>query len=231
MKHRGARPGALALEILLYLAVVCTVIFGLLRTLLGTMGFASMLPGWAWSLSDRLFGSYFLGEAPRVSATLRNHIDVHTTPELYVYGAELVPHGRGEFSGPYEAQVNVYFPDFAQRLGLLGGQLLAVLLTLVVLLLLVKMVRSLRSETGPFTLINAQRLRRISWLVGIGGTLSTLLVTWGHWLVLNDAAIAPFVRHDLDINVVPLLVGVGVYVFAEVFRRGAAMHADLERVI
>ena len=231
MKHRGARPGALALEILLYIGVGFTVLFGLLRTLLGTLGLGGMLPGWAWGVSERLFGPYFLGEVPSVRAPLVNGVEVHTTPELYAYGAEPIPGGRGEFSGPFEARVSVFAPDIPQRIGLLGGQLLAVLLALGILLLLVGIVRSLRREQGPFTLANAKRLRAVAWLVGAGGTASALLLAWGQWLVLHDAAIAPFVVNRFDFNVVPLLVGAGIFVFAEVFRRGAAMHADLDRVI
>lgn len=231
MKHRGARPGALALEILLYIGVACTAVLGLLRTLLGSTGIGGMLPGWAWDVSERLFGPYFLGEVPSVRAPLVNGVEVHTTPELYAYGAEPVPTGRGEFSGPFEARVSVFAPDFTQRVGLLGGQLLAVLLAFGILLLLVRMVRTLRRDEGPFTSANANRLRSIAWLVGAGGTASSLLVAWGQWLVLNDAAIAPFVDNRFEINVLPLLAGAGIYVFAELFRRGAAMHADLERVI
>ncbi|GAA1865011.1 hypothetical protein GCM10009715_10250 [Paeniglutamicibacter psychrophenolicus] len=231
MKFRGARPGALALEIVLYIGVAAVAVFGLLRTLLGSMGFGGMLPGWVWGVGERLFGSYFLGEVPSVSARLVNSVEVHATPELYAYGAEPVPSGRGEFSGPFEARVSVFAPDFPQRFGLLGGQLLAMLLALGILLILVGIVRTLRREQGPFIFANAKRLRLIAWLVGAGGTASALLVAGGQWLVLNDAAIAPFVVNRFEFNVVPLLVGSGIFVFAEVFRRGAAMHSDLERVI
>jgi hypothetical protein len=231
MGNRGTKQGSMALEILLYIGIAATAVFGLLRTVLGTLGFGNLLPGWAWAVSERLFGSYFLGESPSVRAQLAGSVTVSTDPELFNYTDQLVPAGRGEFSGPYEAQVNVFSPDLAQRFGLLGGQLLAVLLTLAVLLLLVKIVRTLRLHEGPFTMANARRLRLVALLVGVGGTVSALLVAWGEWLVLSEAAIGPFVVNRFEINFVPLLVGVGSYVFAEVFRRGAAMHADLARIV
>lgn len=231
MRIRGAKPGVLALEILLYIGVGITAIFGLLRAILGTLGFGIMLPGWVWGVSERLFGPYFLGELPSVGAQLSQHVQVSTDPKLYNYTDQLVPNGRGEFGGPFEAQVHVFVPDFLQRIGLLGGQLLAVLATIGVLLFLVGIVRTLRSDEGPFTIDNARRLRLIAWFVGVGGTVSALLVAWGQWLVLNEEAIAPFVVNRFEVTLVPLLVGIGVYIFAEVFRRGALMHTDLERVI
>jgi len=99
-----------------------------------------------------------------------------------------------------------------------------------VLLLLLRIVRSLRLG-DPFDLANARRLRRIAAAVVFGGTGASALQSWGEHLVLSDSAIRPLVQEQLNVTLLPLVIGLGVLLLAEVFRRGALMRAELTGLV
>lgn len=235
MRQRATATGSMVLEGVLVLALLSAAVFGLLRTVLSPVGLGNHLPAVVRDVGNRTFGVSYLGESPSVRTELSRNVIVTTSPRLYVYTDETpspngVPNGRGEFSGPYEAQVNSYSPTAAQRAAFLGAGLTESLATIVVLLLLLRIVRTLRVG-DPFVLANARRLRLIALAVALGGTGASALLAWGEHLVLSDAVIAPFVREQLHITFLPLLAGLGILLLAEVFRRGALMRADLEGVV
>jgi hypothetical protein len=224
--------GSLVLEGVLVLALLSAAVFGLFRTVLSPVGLGGggHVPGVVHDVGAKTFGYQYFGEVPAVRTELKQTVLVSTSPRLYVYSEGVIPNGRGEFSGPFEAQVNVYSRTTAQRVAFLGAGLAESVATIAVLLLLLLIVRTLRVG-DPFVLANARRLRLISLAVVVGGTGASALKAWGAHLVLTDTAIAPFVHEQLHITLLPLVAGLGVLLLAEVFRRGALMRDDLEGLV
>jgi DUF2975 family protein len=230
MNNSATRTGARALEVVLLLALLFSSLFGVVRTVFGPAGFSEALPDVARNAGNSVFGSNFLGESPSVRAQLAPAVTVRTDPALYTYGADAIPEGRGEFSGPFEAQVNAYAPTAGQRFGLVGSELLASVATILVVVLLLKIVRSLRLG-DPFVAANARRLRLIAVVVAVGGMGAGLLRLVGEHLVLSEPAIRPFVEPNYHLSFLPLLASAGVWLLAEVFRRGTLMRAELEGLV
>jgi hypothetical protein len=231
MDKRTTTAGAAVLEGLVVVALIGAVVFGLVRTVFSPVLFGQYVPSAIQEAGRDLLGPRYFGELPSVRAELAPALQVRTTPDLYVYpGGVEVPPGRGEFSGPYEAQVNAYGPSGKQKLGLVGAELVETVATIVVLLLLLRIVRTLR-RGDPFALDNARRLRVIAAAVVIGGLGGAALRAWGEHLVLADSAIAPFVNESLDLSLTPLWAALVVWLLAEVFRRGALMRRDLEGLV
>lgn len=218
------------LEAALVVALIGAALFGLIRTVLSPVAFGERLPNVVRDVGARVLGDRYFGEAPAVRAELRAGVMVTTSPQLYVYGGKSVPPGRGEFSGPFEAQVNAYAPSATQRFALLAGGLVESLAAMLTLLLLLLIVRSLR-QGDPFVSANAARLRLIAAAVAIGGTGASALHAWGAYLVLDDSAISPLVQQRVRISPAPLAAGLGFFLLAEVFRRGALMRDDLEGLV
>jgi hypothetical protein len=233
LRQRVTATGSLVLEGVLVLALVSATVFGLFRTVVSPVGLGGHVPGVVRDAGERTFGfssvRYF-GEVPAVRVELDQTVLVTTTPPLFQYGAQTIPVGRGEFSGPFEAQVNDYSPTTAQRAAFLGAGLAESVATIAVLLLLLLIVRTLRAG-DPFVLANARRLRFIALAVVVGGTGASALQAWGAHLVLSDSAIAPFVHEHPHVTSLPLVAGLGVLLLAEVFRRGALMREDLEGLV
>lgn len=229
-RERVTVTGSLALEAVLVLALLSATVFGLVRTVFSPVALGSHVPSVVRDAGERVFGSAYFGEFPAVRTELAQTVRVTTSPQLYRFGAEEVPDGRGEFSGPYEAQVNAYSPTMRQRIAFLGAGFTASLSTVAVLALLLLVVRSLRAG-DPFVLANARRLRRIAAVVAVGGTGASALRAWGEHLVLDDPVIRPLVHEQLQITFLPLIAGLGVLLLADVFRRGALMRAELEGLV
>lgn len=230
LRQRVTATGSLVLEGLLVLALLSATVFGLFRTVLSPLGLGAHVPGVVRDVGNRTFGVGYLGEVPSVRTELNETVNVTTSPQLFHYGAHTIPNGRGEFSGPFEAQVTVYGPTSAQRVALLGARLAESVATIAVLLLLLLIVRTLRAG-DPFVLANARRLRLIAMAVVVGGTGASALQAWGAHLVLSDSAIAPLVHQQFHITLVPLVAGLGVLLLGEVFRRGALMGDELEGLV
>ncbi len=103
------------LEVVLLLALVSATVFGLVRTVFSPVALGSNIPAVVRDAGGQIFGPRYFGEVPAVRTELNQGVMVTTTPPLYFYGRDEVPVGRGEFSGPYEAQVNAYSPTASQR--------------------------------------------------------------------------------------------------------------------
>lgn len=230
LRQRATVTGTVALEAVLVLALLSATVFGLFKTVLSPVALGSHVPGVVRDVGSRVLGDRYFGEAPSVRTELDQSVMVSTSPPLYVYGEGEIPDGRGEFSGPFEAQVNAYTPTTAQRTALLGSGLVESLATILVLLLLLRVVRSLRVG-DPFVLANARRLRLIAAAVAVGGTGASLLQNWGEHLVLSDPVIRPLVHEQVHVTLLPVVAGVGILLLAEVFRRGALMRRDLEGLV
>jgi hypothetical protein len=112
-----------------------------------------------------------------------------------------------------------------------GPDLLVRGLTLGTLVLLFLVVRSLK-RGDPFTRANSRRLLGIAALVGIGGQAALWLHTWGRQVVITDPAVAPYSLERPEwTDIRPLLVGLAVYILADVFRRGTRMRDDVEGLV
>lgn len=144
---------------------------------------------------------------------------------------EPYPPGTLTFTAVDSGIVRVWDPTFPQWAGLVGPGLMVRGLTLGTLVLLFLVVRSLK-RGDPFTLANSRRLLGIAALVGIGGQAALWLHTWGRQLVITDPAVAPYSIDSPDwTDIRPLLVGLAVYVLADVFRRGTRMREDVEGLV
>lgn len=229
-RQRTTTTGALLLEAVLVVALLSATVFGLARTVVSPLGLRGSIPDSVVRLGERVVGPEFFGEVPAVRTDIAPTIRVTTSPQLYFYGSEEIPNGRGEFSGPYQAQVNAYSPTMRQRIAFLGAGLAASLSTIAVLALLLLVVRSLRSG-DPFVLANARRLRGMAAVLAVGGTGASALRAWAEHLVLSDRVIMPLVHEQLQVTFLPLVAGLGVLLLAEVFRRGALMRAELEGLV
>ena len=230
LRQRITITGTVVLETVLLIALVSTSVFGLVRTVFSPAALGHHVPSVVRDAGNRLFGPAYFGETPSVRTELNQRLRVTTTPPLYAYGSGEIPNGRGEFSGPYEAQVNNYSPTKTQRAAFVGADVTESVATLAVLLLLLRIVRSLRVG-DPFVLANARRLRRIATAIAVGGTGASALQLWAQHLVLSDTAIRPFVREQLHLTLLPLVAGVGVLLLAEVFRRGTLMRDELDGLV
>lgn len=230
IRQRVTATGSVVLEGVLVIALLSATVFGLVRTVLSPVGLGVHVPHVVRDVGNRTFGIAYLGEVPFVRTELNETVNVTTSPPLFRYGADAIPAGRGEFSGPFEAHVNVYDPTRAQRMALLGAGLAESLATIAVLLLLLLIARTLRVG-DPFVLANARRLRLIALAVVVGGTAASALQALGAHLVLRDSAIAPLVHEQHHVTLLPLVAGLGILLLAEVFRRGALMRADLEGLV
>lgn len=210
------RAGARVLEVVLLVAIVSVAVMGVARPLLG--------PGGLGIGRGPVFG-----QVPSITVTLDT--TVRTEPALpTVDGGTFGPGEALEFSGPFRADVSVFNPDWRQRLGLIGPQILGGLVTVGVLGLLLLIVRSLW-RGDPFRTGNARLLLGIAAMVGIGGQSAVFLSAWGRAGALNHERVAPYVQYDAYYSFMPLLAGLGIAVAAEVFRRGAQLREDVEGLV
>lgn len=135
-----------------------------------------------------------------------------------------------ELGGPTTVTATVERPTAAQRVGLVGGTVLAGLTALGVLWLLLQIARTLH-RGDVFAPLNARRLQLIAGLVGTGGIAAQLLHNSGRAAVLE----APSVREDVvgvfELSFLPLVAAFGIGIAAEVFRQGAALREDVEGLV
>lgn len=214
------RSAATLLELVLAAAIVLTALLGVVRPLIGPAGLGIG--------TGSVFGRY-----PSVEATIDlTKVRVQTSPELPTLGGggEVASGDALEATIPYRTTIGVYDPDLRQFIGLIGSEILTGLLTVAVLALLLLIVRTLR-RGDPFVPGNARRLYLIAALVGIGGEAAAALRAWGEAGVLAHAAVAPYVLQGTHIGLVPLAVGLGIAVTAEVFRQGAELRAEVEGLV
>lgn len=88
------------------------------------------------------------------------------------------------------------------------------------LLVVVRLLRSFRLGR-PFTAANADRLRTLALLVGVGGTVASVGGEWVRRWLLDSSAAAGIVEQDWSVNVTPLLAGLLLWVLADVWRTRA----------
>lgn len=202
------------------MAIVMVAVFGVLRPAVGPAGLG-------------LGRGPFFGAPPSIEATLDpNTVQVATEPDLPTLGGrEAIQPGDGlEFLIPHAAVVAIYGPDLRQRLAFGATPFAGGILAIAVLGLLLRIVRTLR-DRDPFIEANARRLFVIAGLVGVGGQLTVLVAAWGRLGVLRHPDVASYVVTDVTVTFVPLLVGLGIAVVAEVFRQGTRLRAEVAGLV
>lgn len=217
---RVSRMAPAMLEYLLLAAIAVVAILAIVQPIVG--------PGGLGIGSGRVFG-----QAPSVEATIdASRVRVETVPELpsLAERGEVAAGEAVEFTVPTGSTVSVLAPDWRQRLGLIGAEVLGGLVAIAVLLLLLALVRSLRNG-DPFVAANARRLYAMATVVALGGQAAVLLAAWGRAIVLSSPLVAPYVVEEFEITFLPLLAGVGIAVAAEVFRQGTALRHEVEGLV
>lgn len=184
--------------------------------------------------SGRVFGEF-----PSVDANIdASRVRIETEPDLPALAlqGEILPGDGIEMTMPTGTTVTVYEPDWPQRLGLLGFEVLGGLVTIAVLTLLLGLVRSLRLG-DPFVATNARRLYAMAIAIGIGGQATVLLGAWGRAQVLGHPLVEPYlsadpyVPTDSYLAFMPLIAGLGIAVAAEVFRQGTVLRKEVEGLV
>jgi hypothetical protein len=135
-----------------------------------------------------------------------------------------------ELEGPFLGQVGFPAPSVEQRLLWVSWRASIPLLAAGALCLVLLIVRSVRAA-DPFTATNARRLRWLAALVGVGGTLVSVLgAALRRWLLDNSGA-GNIVVRDWFFSWTPLLVGLLIAVLAQVWSRGVELRSELEDVV
>lgn len=135
-----------------------------------------------------------------------------------------------ELGGPTTVTATVLRPSPAQRIGLVGGTVVAGLTALGVLWLLLQIARSLH-RGDVFVPLNARRLQLIAALVGAGGMVAQLVHNVGRVAVLDAASVREEVVLVVELSFLPLVAAFGIGIAAEVFRQGAALREDVEGLV
>lgn len=220
MRRNAQRTSFAVLEGILVAAMAITLLVGVARPLLGAQGFG-------------VLGGSFWGEPAQIEATLdAREVAITTEPALPTLGGQVdVPRGQAvEALIPTTVTLVVQSPNARQWIGLTGAGLLGSLLAVAVLTLLFQIARTLRTG-DPFVPKNAVRLYVIAGLIGIGGQVGIALHAWGRLGVLMEDPMASFVVRDVELSFVPALAGIGVALLAEIFRKGAALRAELDGLV
>jgi hypothetical protein len=216
------RRFSILVEAGLWLWMAANIVDGVLRPLLGSPGLGL------------LYGTYW-GRRPSVDATLTEDA-LARVPESAVLPGPLVggPFPPGEYVETYGLDgFTVVVQDTMsarQWTGLVGGEILAAVVSAVVLSLFILMVRDLR-RGDLFRPLNLTRLYRAAVVLAVGGMASVLLHVWGrHGVLLADRLDGVAVL-DWTVSLNPLLLGVALLVVAEALRQGIRLRADTEGLV
>lgn len=210
------------IELALIAAAVGTALFGVIRPLIGPGGLG-------------IGRGYVFGAPPKVDVSLEKGPDlrVFTEPSLPLSGGADRTIGAAEgteFAMPFGTTVSVWSPDLRQTVGLVGGPVLAALVTIAALVILVLIVHSFRYGKA-FVPANSSRLFLITAVMGLGGQAAAALVYWGHVGVLQHPAVEPYVLQDAQMSFLPLMMGLGILLLAEVFRQGVALQHEVDQTV
>jgi hypothetical protein len=122
-------------------------------------------------------------------------------------------------------------PTTGQHLLALAPHLLGVAAVTVAALLLLGVARALR-HGDPFTPSSARRLTALGFLVLVAGLLGPAVAELLRLLLLwSTPAAAQGWTFSAELSLWPVLAGMLVLFVAEVFRRGAALRADVEGLV
>lgn len=135
-----------------------------------------------------------------------------------------------ELSGPVEAELTFWSPTNSQRVVWAVGQLFAPMLTSVGIWVLFRLIRSMRSG-DPFTNANERRLWLLAGVIGIGGTLNSMVKAFTDLLLIQRSAAADMFEVSATVSFLPLILGLVIALLAFVWRIGITMGEELEGTI
>jgi hypothetical protein len=206
-----------ALEVVLWIALVLTVMSQVVRPLADAGG-----PRW---------GVASWGETPTVTVTLDDAALATVTPSgLPAVGADAVLPGDVSMAPTGQAVVILENPTFRQLAAAYGEDVGYGLVVACVLVLAILAVRDLR-RGELFTRRNLRRIYAAGVVVAGGGMLAQAVGLWGRTGLLADPAVAPHVVLDWTLSWAPLVAGLVVLGVAEAVRQGIAMRRDVEGLV
>jgi hypothetical protein len=135
-----------------------------------------------------------------------------------------------ELGGPVQAELTFWSPTRSQRASWAVGQLFAPMLTLAGIWIVYQLVRSTRTG-DPFTAENERRLWLLAGVIGIGGTLNSMVTGFTDLLLIQRSAAADLFQVSATITFLPLVLGLVIALLALVWRIGIHMREDLEGTI
>lgn len=149
-------------------------------------------------------------------------------------GGLVSPRGeRAGIVGIGETTVTLIFadPTPAQRLLYAVPVVLGTVIILLVLMLLLGIARTLRSG-DPFVAGNARRVTAIAVLALIGGIATQLVGQYARAKLLQAPGVPEeFTPVFFELSFLPVIVGLPLAFFAEVFRRGTKLREDVEGLV
>lgn len=135
-----------------------------------------------------------------------------------------------EFSGPVEAQLSFWSPTGTQRQVFVIRQIFGPALVLAGAWQVFQIVRSARSG-DPFSKANERRLRKLAFLVGVGGSINIWFGAVAEaWLVQRSAA-ASFVDPSFEFSFLPIIIGITIAVLASVWGTGVQLREDVDGMV
>ncbi len=142
---------------------------------------------------------------------------------------------RGERAGIVgigETTVTLIFadPTPAQRLLYAVPVVLGTVIILLVLMLLLGIARTLRSG-DPFVAGNARRVTAIAALALIGGIATQVVDQFVKAELLQAPGVPEQITPVFELSFLPVIVGLPLAFFAEVFRRGTKLREDVEGLV
>lgn len=148
-------------------------------------------------------------------------------------GGLVSPRGeRAGIVGIGETTVTLIFadPTPAQRLLYAIPMALGWVVTLLVLMLLLGIARTLRSG-DPFVAGNARRVTAIAVLALIGGIATQVVDQFVKAELLQAPGVPEQITPVFELSFLPVIVGLPLAFFAEVFRRGTKLREDVEGLV
>ncbi|PFG44900.1 Protein of unknown function (DUF2975) [Georgenia soli] len=224
----AARAGAVVLEAALWASLAVVLLTRILRPILGP-AMLGLGQGPYWGLGASV-------PARLSDATWRTAVEQMggTVPPALVHGLSGGPAGRGEHveaTLPTGVEISVWEPmTFRQLVGVAGAELLGGLVLAAAFLLVIAMVRDLR-RGALFTNRNLRRVYSVAAVAGIGGMLAEIAGAWGRIGVLQSPPLAGAVDVTWTISFVPLLIGLGIAVGAEILRLGTQLQHEVEGLV
>jgi hypothetical protein len=130
-----------------------------------------------------------------------------------------------------DVELRIEDPSGAQRALAAVAGLPTYLLTTTMLVLLARLVDGAR-KADPFTSTTAHRLRRLGWLLVVGGPAAAVTEFVARF-ALSNATTTEGASADFPVGGPALwcLAGVGLLALSEVIRRGQALRAELDTVV
>ncbi len=135
-----------------------------------------------------------------------------------------------EIGAPVTAHFVFVEPSASQRVIWLIPSVLPPLLALAATWQVFAIVRTAR-RGDPFVAENERRLWILAFLIGLGGTLWSMVSGFSEMLLLQRSAAADMTEIAATISFLPAIIGLGVAVLASVWRVGVDLRDDVDGMV